>query len=49
MIEKLCFVANSDDEDEPNERPMGSGGVKRPRNNNHFDQSNKRSREETNV
>ncbi|CAF2614373.1 unnamed protein product [Rotaria sp. Silwood2] len=38
-------LTNSDDEDEPNERPVGTGGIKRPRNNI-FEQSNKRFREE---
>ncbi|CAF3573388.1 unnamed protein product [Rotaria sp. Silwood1] len=39
-------LTNSDDEDEPNERPVGTGGIKRARNNNTFEQSNKRFREE---
>ncbi|CAF1324113.1 unnamed protein product [Adineta steineri] len=39
-------LTNSDDEDEPNERPIGNGGVKRPRNNTIFEQQNKRVREE---
>lgn len=42
----ILFIANSDDEDEPNERPVGNGGVKRPRNNT-SEQSNKRFTEET--
>ncbi len=41
-------LSNSDDEDEPNERPVGNGGIKRPRNNN-FEQPNKRFRDETRV
>ena len=39
-------LTSSDDEDEPKERSIGNGGIKRPRNNN-FEQSNKRFREET--
>jgi hypothetical protein len=48
MYKKIVFLANSDDEDEPNERPVGGGGVKRPRNNN-FEPPNKRFHEETRV
>lgn len=48
-VDKCVIVANSDDEDEPNERPVG--GVKRPhgQNQNQFDQGNKRARQETQV
>ncbi len=52
MLEKratIWFLANSDDEDEPNEQPVGTGGVKRTRDNNGFQQPNKRMREETRV
>jgi hypothetical protein len=42
---KVAFLANSDDEDEPNERPVG---VKRPLNNI-FELPNKRIREEPQV
>ncbi|UJR22696.1 hypothetical protein I4U23_025732 [Adineta vaga] len=39
--ESWCLT-NSDDEDEPNERPVATGGVKRPASN-FYEQSNKRS------
>lgn len=47
------ILANSDDEDEPNEKPVPHGGGKRQRNNNNhnndFEPSYKRSREESQV
>jgi hypothetical protein len=45
QYQKVAFLANSDDEDEPNERPVG---VKRPLNNT-FQPPNKRIREEPQV
>lgn len=45
----ISFVANSDDEDEPNEQPVRTGGGKRPRVDSPFTNPNKRTREETSV